>query len=100
MNGLITSENTGEDGKVVIIDDTGVVLVDGHHQSHRGTEQRYLSIWSIADQSTLQHQMPCCIQCARQAIEAQLYLSTWRFNQDCESCNDSVEKVPIIILCQ
>lgn len=31
MNGLIASEDASEDGEVVIIYDTWVVLVDGHH---------------------------------------------------------------------
>lgn len=79
----------------MVVDDAGIVLVDRHHHSHRGTEKGDIAVRDVADQSTLQHQLPGGFQSAGQTVQCQFHLSSWRLNQNCQSCEKSVEEVPI-----
>lgn len=81
----VAAKDTGEHSEVVLVDHTGVVLVERHHHAHRGTEQGNVAVLDIAHQAALEHQAPGRLEGAGQAVQGQLHLAAGGLDQDCET---------------
>lgn len=77
----------------MLVDHTGVVLVQSHHHTHRGTEQCNVTVLDVAHQATLEHQFPGGLKCTWQTVQGQLHPATRSLDQDSKAGNDAVEKV-------
>lgn len=90
---LVAAKDAGEYSEVVLVDHTGVVLVQSHHHTHRSTEQCNIAVLNVAHQTALEHQFPGGLKCAGQAVQGQLHPATGSLDQDSKAGNDAVEKV-------
>lgn len=80
----------------MLVDDARLVLVEGHQDAHRGTEQGNIAVLDVPDKTTLHQQFPAGLESTREAVQSQFHLTTGRFDQHCCSCNKSVQDVAVL----
>lgn len=89
----VAAKDSCEHSEVVLVDHAGVVLVEGHHHAHRGTEQGNVAVLDVAHQAALEHESPGGLEGAGKAVQGQFHLAAGGLDQDSETRNDTVEEV-------
>lgn len=89
----VATEHPGQHCEIVLVDHAGFILVKSHHHAHRGTEKSDIRMSNIPHNSAFQHQLPGRLQRTGQTVQRQFHLAARSLNQDCKSCNDTINEV-------